>query len=183
MAMMVQGSDEIADEAVPVADLAMSMRLPDGYDAVPGQVARLRSRLRAAIVTVERRTGRALIARTFTLEGTAPGGRGVPLPIGPVAAVTSAEVRSGTGAVPLSVDAVEGYPHRPVAMLRQALVEGSRITMTMEAGYSVWAQVPEPLREAVLHLAEALDMGEADATPRLEGLIAPYRRLRIGGRG
>lgn len=181
MAMMVQGSDGIDDGALPVAELAASMRLADGYDTVPGQVERMRARLQAAIATVERRTGKALIARNFVLHGTAEAGSRVSVPVSPVSAVVSVAVQIGSATVDLGDASVEPHPHRSVVVLSQSVRSGARLTMTVTGGYGAWAQVPAPLAEAVLSLAEQLDRGEA-APEQVDGLIFPFRELRIGGR-
>lgn len=180
MAMMLQGSDGIMDEALPLADLAASLRLPDGYETIPGQITRMQGRLRAAIAMVEGRTGKALIARNFVLQGTVEAGKRVPLPVSPVAAVGAIELQQGSAAFDLSVEFIEVHPYRPIAVLSQAVRSGSRLTMSVTAGYSSWAQVPAPLREAVLMLAEQFDTGE-EINEVIDGLIAPYRQLRIGG--
>ena len=83
MAITVQGSDRITDEALPLAELAAQMRLPDGYDTVPGQLDRMRARLRAAIASVEARCSKILIARDVVVSGAAPGGSRVTLPVAP----------------------------------------------------------------------------------------------------
>lgn len=180
MAMMVQGSDGIEDGALPVAELAASMRLADGYDTVPGQLDRMLARLRAAIATVERRTGKVLIERNFVLQGTAEAGTRVVVPVSPVSAVLSAAVQIGSVSVDLGDATVEPHPHRPVVVLTRSVRSGTSLTITVTGGYSAWDQVPAPLREAVLTMAEQLDRGDA-GTGQVECLISPYRALRIGG--
>jgi len=87
MAIRVQTGQAIADEALPVAELAAQMRLPDRYEDVPGMTDRLCLRLRSAIAVVERRLGKALIQREFVLTGVSEGGDVAALPIAPVPSV------------------------------------------------------------------------------------------------
>lgn len=180
MTMMVQGSEEIAEGALPVADLASALRLPDGYETVPGQMARLQARLRAAIETVEARSGKILLARTVTLTGSATGGGRAALPVAPVAEVVAASMRHGPESIALGGAYVEPQVHRPVLVLGRDVRAGTTLTVTIAAGYSTWEQVPAPLREAVLILAGGLDSGE-DVAGAVDTLIAPYRLRRIGG--
>ncbi|CTQ50910.1 head-tail connector protein [Jannaschia donghaensis] len=180
MAMIVQGSDGITEEALPVADLAACLRLMDGYDTVPGQMARLRSRLRAAITMVEGRTGHVLVARDLQLTGAAQGGFREIVPLSPLVAVTRAEVRQGLVSVDLGAATIEPHPHRPTIVFARAVQPGAILSVAVTAGYSAWEQVPAPLREAVLAMAQGLD-GAENMTATTEALIAPYRAMRIGG--
>ncbi|SDZ30733.1 phage conserved hypothetical protein, phiE125 gp8 family [Jannaschia faecimaris] len=182
MAMMVQGSDGIEDDVLPVADLAASMRLADGFESVPGQMARLRGRLRAAIAIVETRTSKVLVAREFMLRGVAKDGTRQAVSISPLVEVIAAEVQQGTTVVDLGEVLVEPHPHRAVLVFERSLRVGAVLTLRVTAGYSAWSQVPAPLREAVLMIAQGLDSGD-DVTAQAESLMAPYRALRIGGRG
>ena len=180
MVMMVQESQRIEDEALPVAGLAAALRLPDGYDAVPGQVERLRSRLRAAIATVEDRTGRILVRRELKLQGVATGGVRQVLPVTPVSAILESWVQRGLAVVALGHAVVEPRPHRPVAVFERALRPGATVQMTVTAGYGAWADVPAPLQAAVLTIAQGLDLGQ-DVREEAAALLAPYRSVRIGG--
>lgn len=180
MTMMVQGSEEIAEVALPVADLVAALRLPDGYETVPGQMARLQARLRAAVETVEARSGKILLARQVTLTGGATGSGREALPVAPIAEVVSATMRQGPDDVALPDARLEPQGHRPVLVLGRHVRAGTALKVTVEAGYSAWAQVPAPLREAVLTFARGLDGGE-DVAGTVDALIAPYRLRRIGG--
>lgn len=182
MAMTVMDSQGIADEMLPVEDLAAQMRLADGYDDVPGLSARLRLRLRAAIGTVERRLGKALIGREFVLSGIAGGGRRVVLPIAPVDAVVSVSVTRGGVSVALGGASVTPGPVHPVAVLRQDVREGEGLRITVRAGFGPWTAVPSDLQQAVLLTAEALDAGEGHGLGETaQALLAPFRTVRIGG--
>ena len=180
MVMMVQELQRIEDEALPVAGLAAALRLPDGYDAVLGQVERLRSRLRAAIATVEDRTGRILVSREVKLQGIATGGVRQVLPVTPVSEILEAWVQKGLAVVPLGHATVEPRPHRPVAIFERAIRPGATLQMTVMAGYDAWTDVPAPLQEATLTIAQGLDIGQ-DVREEAAMLLAPYRSVRIGG--
>ncbi|MCK0166893.1 hypothetical protein MWU52_04945 [Jannaschia sp. S6380] len=180
--MTVIDSEGIADEMLPLAELAAQMRLADGFEVVPGQADRLRLRLRAGIEAVERRLGRALIAREFLLSGEVLGGRRVPLPIAPVEAVLSAAISRAGALFALDAATVEAGARGTEAVLARAVSDGEVLQLRVRAGYGVWSDVPGPLRQAALLLAEALDMGgDAEARRMAEAMMAPFRPLRIGG--
>lgn len=182
MAMTVIDSEGIADEMLPVEQLAAQMRLADGYDDVPGLSARLRLRLRAAIGTVERQLGKALIGREFTFSGTAGGGRKVVLPMAPVNSVVSVSVTRNGASIPLGKALVAPYAVRPVVTLEQAVAEGEWLRITVVAGYGPWSAVPDDLQQAVLLTAEALDAGEGNGLGEAaQALLAPFRNVRLGG--
>lgn len=177
MAMTVQGSDRIPDEALPVAQLAARMRLADGYEAIPGEGDRLRLLLAAAIATVERRSGRVTIARDVTVAGERGEGRRIALPVAPVQMLRVIEMAGGGGPVTVggTLDTQGGI------VLSDGVRQGVPLRIVVRAGYGDWEMVPGELRQAVLMLAEALDTGEPVGAA-VDALIAPFRNVRIGGR-
>lgn len=181
MAMTVIDPGRVADEMLPVAELAVQMRLADGVAASPDQADRLRLRLRAAIDAVERRIGKVLIAREMVLVGNVEDGRRTRLPVAPVEALLAATVRRGEADLTLGPGAVEIDAHRPVAVL-PASVRGTEIVrLTVRAGFGSWSAVPDALRQAVLLTAEALDAGEEPGlVGTVEALLAPFREIRLG---
>ncbi len=182
MAMTVIDSEGIADEMLPVEQLAAQMRLADGYDEVPGVSARLRLRLRAAIGTVERRLGKALIRREFVLSGTARGGCRVVLPIAPVDAVMSVFLLRNGISIPLGDALVAPDAVHPVVILQQTVAEGDWLRISARAGFGPWSAIPDDLQQAVLLTAEALDAGEGHGLGKAAAaLVAPFRSVRIGG--
>lgn len=181
MAMTVIDSQGIADEMLPVAQLAAQMRLPDGYEEIPGLSARLGLRLRAAIGSVERRLGKALIGREFVLSGPAQGGRRIVLPIAPVEDVVGVSVSRNGVPVSLGDAVVERDAHHPVIVLPHSVGQGEWLLITVLAGYGAWDAVPDELQQAVLLTAEALDAGEGHGLAEAaEALLAPFRSVRIG---
>ena len=181
MPMTVIDSQGIPDESLPIVELAAQMRLADSYETVPGQEARLRLRLRASIGAVERRIGKAIIRREFILAGEVKAGTRIQLPIAPVDAIVSVSAARAGALFSLGNARIEPDAHRPVAVMKQAVIDGEWVRMTVKAGFGTWVEVPEALRQAVLLMAEALDAGEGPGlVPMAETLIAPFRSIRIG---
>ncbi|MEM9795793.1 MAG: hypothetical protein AAF919_04855 [Pseudomonadota bacterium] len=184
MTLMVLDAQGIADGALPVAELAAQMRLADDYDTVPGQAERLRLRLRAAISSVERQTGKALIARDFILSGQSSTADRIGLPLAPVAEVHTVRLLRTTGSEDVAVAGLETDTHRPVVALKGLITQGERIEIAVRAGFGDWSAVPDGLAQAVLLIAEGIDQGEGPMlTPTAAQLLAPWKVRRIGGGG
>lgn len=180
---MVQDAEGIADADLPLAQLAAHMRLSDDFETVPGQAARLRQRLRTAIVSIERRTDKLLLNREVVLSGAVEGGRETALTMGPITALVLAEVGTADGYVPMPGAELGGPDSAPEIQFGKTLSAGTDVRITLRAGWSGWADVPAPLAEAALTLAAALDSGEAPLVAELIAtLVAPWRRMRLGGR-
>lgn len=181
MAMIVTDSGGIADELLPVAELAVQMRLADGVVAAPDQAERLRLRLRAAMDIVERRIARVLIERDVTLTGTVEDGRRVRLPIAPVSAFLAGTVRRGGVDLSFGAGSIEADGHRTVAILPVSVRSEETVRLTLRAGYGAWAAIPDALRQAVLLTAEALDAGEGPGVvATVDTLLSPFRVIRLG---
>jgi uncharacterized phiE125 gp8 family phage protein len=181
--MRVLERDGVAEAALPVEELAGRLRLPDGWDVVPGQRARLVAQLRAAIEVVETRAGKALLRRGIVVGGRATGSAGLALPVAPVASVTSLEVADGGGweAVDLAGSRLLPDLHRPVLELASAPSSGRLLRASLVAGWADWAEVPPALRAAVLLLAEAMERGEMmGVMAELRALLGTWRQRRIG---
>ncbi|MGB3406877.1 MAG: hypothetical protein WBA67_05225 [Jannaschia sp.] len=182
MVLMVLETEALADEALPLAQLAAHMRLAEGYAAIPGQDERLRQRLRAAIATLERRLGKILIAREVVLTGTIGDALKIGLPIAPVQAVVRVDVLHGGVATPLEGVRIEQGGVSPCLVLPRRVPSGASVHATLLAGWGAWEAIPEPLAEAVLLTAEALDAGEDTVVGAMvASLIAPFRLRRLGG--
>lgn len=190
-----------APEALPVAGLRDHLRLGTGFDLAGdvAETAALAGFLRAAVATIEARTGKALLARQFRLrleEWRDPMGQ--PLPLAPVAAIERVEIVDGAGQAVL-VDPA-GYRLVP-DMQRPALVPvgaflpqiagGGHVTITFRAGFGpLWEDVPADLAQAVLLLAARYHEdrsfeGTQSAMPfGVSALIERWRSVRVlGGRG
>ena len=181
MALMVLRSEDISQEALPIAALAAQMRLADGYDTVPGQQTRLAARLRAAIGLLERRLGIALLDRSIWLSGRIVGGDRFALPVRPVTRIERIESQVNGVTTLLEAAEVEDGFGRPVLHLPNGAVSGTQLDAKVRGGYADWASVPDALAQATLLVAEALDAGETELlAPVVETLIAPFRRHRLG---
>ena len=182
MVLMVRETEALADAVLPVAQLAAQMRLAEGYAAVPGQDERLRQSLRAAIALLERRLGVVLASRSVMLSGPGADSDAIGLPVSPVSAVTGAQIlRHGTVTL-LDGVRIEERAGVVTAFLPQRVSSEATLQLTVSAGWSGWEAIPEPLAQAVLILAAALDEGDGSAAaPMVETLIGPWKRRRIGG--
>jgi uncharacterized phiE125 gp8 family phage protein len=181
--MRVLERDAVAEAALPVEELAVRLRLPDGWDAVPGQRARLVGQLRAAIEAVETRAGKALLRRGFTVLGRGAGCRRVGLPLSPVESVASAEISGPAGweAVDLTEHRLLPDLHRPILVLRASPAAGRELRIALTAGWGGWAEVPPALQAAVMLLAEAMERGEiAGVMAELRALLGTWRPHRLG---
>ncbi|WP_371153682.1 hypothetical protein [Jannaschia sp. 2305UL9-9] len=182
MVLMVRDTEALVDAALPVARLTALMRLPEGYAAVPGQEARLQQCLRAAIQSVERRTGKILIAREVVLQGTAGGDDRLKVPVAPVSDVIEVQQSVNGTSAAITGATLFDDPHRPTLVLPRIPSTGTPIEVRVMAGWGAWDAVPAPLAQAVLMVAQALDTGTTDdLMPMVEQLIAPWRQRRIGG--
>ncbi|MFT4013194.1 MAG: hypothetical protein QM682_07275 [Paracoccus sp. (in: a-proteobacteria)] len=189
-------------EALPVAGLRAHLRLGTGFDMAEdeAETAALAGFLRAAIATIEARTGKVLLARQFRLrleDWRDPECQ--PLPLSPVRSVERVEIDDGTGEV-TPVDPA-GWQLCP-DMQRPSLVpKGSAwlspvpsagfVTIMFSAGFGLsWDAVPVDLAQAVLLLAaryyeDRTFEGSQSAMPfGVSALIERWRAVRVlGGRG
>lgn len=191
-----------AQGALPVAALKSHLRMGSGFEAVedPTEDAALAGFLRAAIATVEARTGKVLLTRVFRMrleDWRDPAGQ--PLPLAPALSVETVEMTDRTGAVtPVPPAQWRLIPdnQRPVlAPVGPALppvpMDGA-VTVRFTAGFGTgWDKVPGDLAQAVLMLAaryyedRGFDGGQNLALPHGVGaLIERWRAVRtLGGRG
>ena len=97
----------VPDAALPVEAFKAHLRLGSGFGPDDVQDAVIRSFLRAAMAAIEARTGKALMARMFTLTRSDWADRaGQVLPVAPVQAVVSVTVVDAN-AVETLVEAVD----------------------------------------------------------------------------
>jgi uncharacterized phiE125 gp8 family phage protein len=185
----------VPPEALPVADLAEHLRLASGFAPDPAQDALLRGVLRAALVSIEARTSKAILRRNFRLTLAAWRDLGEQaLPVAPVLGVAALRI------VDRMEVAVTADPsgwrlvtdtHRPlvrsVGFTLPTIPVGGRAEIDFSAGYgATWMDVPGDLKQAVLLLAadfhdnRAADRGMPAA---VAALVAPYRHVRLWGLG
>ncbi len=189
-------------EALPVAGLRAHLRLGTGFDMPEeaAETAALAGFLRAAIATIEARTGKVLLARQFRLrleDWRDPSGQ--PLPLAPVNAIERVEIDDGAGQVSVVDPATWRLVpdvQRPVLAPKDTawlpvVPQGGFVTITFSAGFGlVWDAVPPDLGQAVLLLAaryheDRTFEGSQAAMPfGVSALIERWRSVRVlGGRG
>ncbi|MFO6463674.1 hypothetical protein ACK8OR_04715 [Jannaschia sp. KMU-145] len=180
MAMTILETEAIADGALPIAQLAAHLRLPEGYGVEADPTRRLALSLLAAIAEIEARLGKILIAREVRVAGVAEGGR-IALPLAPVLEVLRAERDGPEGPIPVAVGEVASEPHWSVVALADPVPEGGVVRLRIRAGYGGWDAVPVGVAQAVILLAAASD-GDVPAgvNAHVASLIAPMRERRLG---
>ncbi len=167
------------DAAVlPVAELASHLRLGTGFADDGLEMPGVESAIRAALSVVERRTGRALIARGLVWRPLRCAGS---VPLMPVASVDAVEIvangaREAAGGWRLTGEWMTGLP--------AAAGEGA-VEVSLTLGFGAWADVPADLRQAAILIGAAFYEARGGAAPEMPGgaaaLMAPWRRLRVGG--
>lgn len=187
--------------ALPVARLRAYLRIGQGFSAVEdaAEEAALVGFLRAAIATIEARTGKVLLTRVFRLrldDWRNPAGQ--PLPLAPALSVDSVVMEDGAGGsytVPPAQYRLRPDNQRPVlepvgASLPMVPIRGA-VTVRFSAGFGTnWDAVPGDLAQAVLMLAaryydeRGVD-GTSIALPHgVNALIERWRAVRtLAGRG
>ena len=153
-----------ADAALPVAELRAHLRLGSGFElaASAEEDRALAGFLRAAMATIEGRTGKVLLRRNYrmVLEDWRDE-QGQALPMAPVSAVTAVEIEAADGTVrpvPAERWSLMADSMRPVIRPRGGVLplvpEGGSAVVRFVAGFAeTWAGVPADLAQAVLMLA------------------------------
>ncbi|WP_134679664.1 head-tail connector protein [Paracoccus ravus] len=186
--------------ALPVAGLRDHLRLGTGFgmseDAA--ETTALAGYLRAAIATIEARTGKVLLARQFRLkldDWREPTGQ--PLPLAPVSSIDRVEIDNGLGQVTL----LEAASYRlipdmqrpvlaPLSAYLPVVPAQGLVTITFTAGFGVtWSAVPADLAQAVMLLAtryhedRSFENSQAAMPFGVSALIERWRAVRVlGGR-
>lgn len=199
--MMLIEETAPAAEALPVAALRGHLRLAQGFGGPEdvAETAALAGFLRAAIATIEGRTGKVLLKRRFQMQLDDWRDRlGQSLPLAPVHAVEAIRINDGSGTVTtLSPEAWRLVPdgQRPVILPTGVVLphvprRGS-VTVTFVAGFAdTWGGVPADLAQAVILLAaryydDRSHDGAQHALPfGVSALIEKWRAVRtLAGRG
>lgn len=199
--MMLIEETAPAAEALPVAALRGHLRLASGFDGPDeaAETAALSGFLRAAIATIEARTGKVLLKRRFRMQLDDWRDRlGQSLPLAPVHSVEKIEIDDGNGTI--TALAPEGWrlvpdSQRPVVLPTGVVLphvprRGS-VTVSFVAGFGdSWAQVPADLAQAVILLAaryydDRSQDGLRQGLPfGVSALIEKWRAVRtLAGRG
>lgn len=185
--------------ALPVGLFRDHMRLGSGFADEGAEDSLLEALLRAAMAAVEARTGKVLLARSYTWQLTAwrEAGRQA-LPVAPVTAISSVTLvdRVGQETVLDAADyLLEPDTHRPRLVSARAALPtiplGGHAIVGFEAGFGAdWSAIPADLAQAVFllaahyyeHRSEAAS-GERSIPFGVLGLLEPWRTVRILGGG
>lgn len=190
-----------AQAALPVAGLRNHLRMGSGFELVEDATedAALAGFLRAAIATVEARTGKVLLTRVFRLrleDWRDPMGQ--PLPLAPALSVESVELTDRAGAVtPVPPARWRLVPDNqrpvlaPVAGSLPSVPAGGHVTVRFTAGFGTdWDDVPADLAQAVMMLAaryyedRGFDGSQLALPHGVSALIDRWRAVRtLAGRG
>ena len=190
-----------AQASLPVAALRGHLRMGSGFELVEdaAEDAALAGFLRAAIATVEARTGKVLLTRVFRMrleDWRDPCGQ--PLPLAPALSVETVEMTDSAGKLtPVPADLWRLVPDNqrpilaPTGSGLPAVPLGGFVTVRFAAGFGTsWDRVPGDLAQAVMMLAaryyedRGFD-GSQLALPHGVGeLIERWRAVRtLAGRG
>ncbi len=199
--MMLIEETAPAAEALPVAALRAHLRLAQGFEGPEdaAETTALAGFLRAAIATIEGRTGKVLLKRRFRMQLDDWRDRlGQSLPLAPVHSVERIEIDDGNGIV--TALPVEGWRLVPDVQRPMILPTGvilphvprrGSVTVTFLAGFGDgWEQVPADLAQAVILLAaryyddRSQDRGSHAMPFGVSALIEKWRAVRtLAGRG
>lgn len=179
--MILIEQTQVPDTALPVAAFRNHLQLGSGFADDGLQDAVLSSQLRAALATIEGRTGKILIARSHKLVVTAwrHYGRQV-LPVAPVSAITSFSIVDLSENVETIVS--EAYQlradrHSPVLMSLglslPTIPVGGTAEIEFDAGFEDWDAVPDDLKQAVLMLATHYYENRAPTGARASSVSLP----------
>ncbi|QIE46385.1 hypothetical protein G5B38_13100 [Pseudohalocynthiibacter aestuariivivens] len=194
----------IEETAVPLVALPMDafkahLRLGTGFSDDDVQDAVLESFLRAALASIEARTGKVLIARIFGWEVPRwRDGYGQALPVAPVSQILSLVMRD-VADVEVSADPdtyrLERDSHRPrivpTGTVLPTIPMGGAAVLRFVAGYGpAWGDLPADLGQAVLLLAahyyeyrHETALGNGCMPFGVTSLIERYRTVRLLGGG
>lgn len=162
--MMLIEETAPAAEALPVAELRVHLRLGSGFDIADdaAETVALIGYLRAAVATIEARTGKVLLTRRFRMQLDDWRDRlGQPLPLAPVLEVEEIQIDGGDGTLstlPQSSWRLVPDSQRPMILPAGVILPhvprlGS-VTLVFVAGFGeTWDRVPADLAQAVLMLA------------------------------
>jgi uncharacterized phiE125 gp8 family phage protein len=198
--MLLTEETDVPAEALPVQSMKDHLRIGTGFSDDGMQDGLIIGHLRAAIATIEARTGKALLARRFKLrlDRWRDGRGGQALPVAPVAALVSVAIEAADGTVrtidPASYRLVQDMARPRVVGAQMgfpALTEGRVVEIVFDAGFgTAWANVPADLAQAVLLLAAEhyetrhdAGMTRAALPMAVHALIERWRTVRILGGG
>ncbi|HSF62825.1 MAG TPA: hypothetical protein VLA78_00445 [Paracoccaceae bacterium] len=197
--MMLIDETGLPDAVLPVQALKDHLRMGTGFaddDLADGLMA---AHLRAAVLTIEGRTGKVLPARRFRWTfADWRDGQEQALPVAPVTALVAVNLIP-VGGPPVPVDPAryglvpDGMRPRirSVGLLLPHPAPGGRVEVTFDAGFGPgWAAVPGDLSQAVVMLAAAFwdhrseaGRGDPGLPMPVAALIERWRTVRVLGGG
>ncbi|WP_103333633.1 head-tail connector protein [Pseudotabrizicola formosa] len=198
--MMLTELTTVLPDALPVQGMKDHLRLGTGFADDGLQDGLVAAHLRAAIATIEGRTGKALLTRRFVLRLTRwrndKGGQALPVaPVTALVSVTLIDAFGGLSLVPAESYVLEPDTARPrlrgVGLALPPVPADGAVEIVFDAGFGAdWAAVPADLAQAVFLLAaefyEARHSGGrgGPALPMaVQALIERWRTVRVLGGG
>lgn len=192
---MLTEVNRFPDAALPLEACKAHLRLGEGFADDGGQDGLILRYLRAAILAVEARIGKALLARDFRLRlGDWADPQGQPLPVAPVLSVTAVTLHRRDG----SAEAVAPDRYRlepdmvrprlcPTGWMLPSVPAGGAVEVIFTAGFGPqWPDVPADLAQAVMLLVAQYHEGRDGSAGRapmpfgVMALIERWRVLRVG---
>lgn len=197
--MMMQEDAAIPVAALPIAELRDHLRLGSGFGADGVQDGLIESYLRASLLAIEGRIGKALIAREvrWTLGAWRhPQAQALPVaPVTSIVSVTLVDSAGGRQTVPPAGYRLVADLHRPKLAARGSALPSIPMDGLAEivfvAGFGgIWPEVPADLRQAVLLLAaefyekrDEMGLREQGLPFGIMALIERWRTVRVLGGG
>lgn len=194
--MMLSEDTSVTVSMLPIATMKDHLRLGTGFADDGLQDGLIAAYLRAALATLEARTGKALLSRHFKLEQNTwhnVENSCLPLPIAPASKLISFVIRDAKG-VMHTIDK-SGYSLIPDMARPQikalssfpAIEAGGLAQIVFEAGFgSDWSAIPPDLAQAALLLAaefyerrhEGVSSSSTALPMAVQALIEPWRIVR-----
>ena len=189
-----------AAEALPVAALSDHLRLGSGFDLTEdaAEAKALEGFLRAAMATIEARTGKVLLTRRFRMQLDDWRDRlGQTLPLAPVVVVEKIEINDGEGTVTVLPEQswrllqdAQRPTILPAGVMLPHIPRAGFVSITFVAGFGDrWSNVPADLAQAVLILAaryyedRSMEGGRGAMPFGVSSLIERWRAVRtLAGR-
>ncbi len=193
--MMLIEKSPVPAAALPLVGFKDHLRLGSGFADDGVQDETLETFLRAALASIEARTGKVLIERDYRWTVTAwRGADRQPLPLAPVSAIVDMVQIDRQGLrtpVAQARYGLEPDMQRPAIVatgsMLPAVPQGGRIEIDLMAGFGPdWSDLPADLAQAVLLLAAHFHEYRSDAALNgvtmpfsVTGLIERYRTVRL----
>ena len=185
---MLTEVNRFPDAALPLEACKAHLRLGSGFADDGGQDGLIARYLRAAVLAVEARIGKVLIARGFRLRRTDwSDARGEVLPVAPVMAVSSVTLFGRDGeAAPVDPAQWRLEPDLqrprlvPTGWLLPSVPAGGAVEVVFQAGFGPdWQDVPGDLAQAVMLLASQYHEGRAGLPGGAAAAAMPFGILAL----